>query len=77
MREPQDTGGRVNPFRFLTFGMELGLIMALPLVGGILAGRWLDDRFGTGSVFTLILVPAGLLYGGFGFFRLLLKGLDE
>lgn len=41
------------------FAWDLGYTLALPLVGGVLLGHWLDGRLGTGPW----LLVAGLLLG--------------
>ena len=40
---------------------SLGWMMALPIAGGILLGRWADEHFATGSAWTLGLLCLGLL----------------
>jgi len=40
---------------------SLGWMMALPIAGGILLGRWADQHFGTGSGWTLGLLCLGLV----------------
>ena len=54
-----------------TFWRSLGVLgmvgwpIALATVGGALGGRYLDNRFGTGVQFTLMLVTAGALIGSY------------
>lgn len=48
--------------------LGIGWYFALCVVGGVLAGRWLDGRFESAPVFALIGTFAGLgmaLYGGY------------
>lgn len=40
---------------------SLGWLMALPIAMGVLLGRLLDDRLGSGYVWTLALFGVGLL----------------
>lgn len=47
----------MDKFRMVNLAFELGFIIALPLVGLALAGKWLDERFGTEPWLTL----AGIL----------------
>ncbi len=42
---------------------QLGLAVAIPIVLGALAGRWLDGKFGTGMIFFLILLCLGIAGG--------------
>ena len=46
------------------FGLlGVGFSLAIWIVAGTLFGRWLDTRFDTRPVFTLILLGAGLAIG--------------
>lgn len=47
-----------NALMALSLVTQLGLTVGLPAVGGIWAGKWLDERLGTG-----ILAVIGLLLG--------------
>ncbi len=42
----------------------LGWIIFLPILVGLFAGRWLDRAFGTGLLFTALLLILGLGLGG-------------
>lgn len=42
-----------NRWRLVSLSMELGFIIALPLVALGLAGKWLDNKFETEPLFTL------------------------
>ncbi len=58
-----------------SFWQSLGVLgmvgwpIALTSVGGALAGRYLDDRFGTGVRFTLMLLTAGAMLGSYAAWR--------
>jgi len=40
-------------------GLELGLAIALPLIGFLLLGMWADKKFGTMPLFVVICLLAG------------------
>lgn len=42
----------------------LGWLIVAPTLLGVLAGRWLDDTFGTGILFTGALIFIGVVTGG-------------
>jgi ATP synthase protein I len=42
----------------------LGWLIAVPMVGAMLVGRWLDHRFGTGVMFASASCIIGLVTGG-------------
>jgi ATP synthase protein I len=50
----------------LTLISQLGLMIVIPIVLGAAAGHWLDEKFGTGIVFFLILLIAGIAGGFYG-----------
>lgn len=52
-KAPEENGG----FRALPFALELGYMIAIPLVAFALLGRFADNRWGTSPLFLL----AGIL----------------
>lgn len=63
-RYPEPSLGR----RFGEIGV-LGWIIVLPLLGGLLAGHWLDRLFASGFLFTAALTIAGAALGFWMAFR--------
>lgn len=60
-------------FRAATLGSELALNIAVPLVGGVLLGAYLDRHWNTSPLFLLIFLFMGLSLGAVNFVRLLKK----
>lgn len=54
----------------------IGIAMMVPIVAGVVGGRWLDQRFGTNPVFLLVLIIAGVLIGGRNAYHLAMKDVD-
>lgn len=50
-----------TPLKYIGLIIRLGMSMALPVVAGVLAGRYLDGRLGTGNVFLFIFIVIGTL----------------
>ena len=50
----------------LTLISQLGLMIVIPIVLGAAAGHWLDEKFGTGIIFFLILLFTGIAGGFYG-----------
>jgi len=46
--------------RAMVLGLELGFAIAIPLVGFLLFGLWLDRAIGTTPLFMIIFLLAGL-----------------
>lgn len=62
--EDESSAGKPNLWRYAAIGAEL----FSPIIGGSVAGYYIDDHFHTGSLWTLV----GLLGGVFlGFYRLI------
>ncbi|OQX67240.1 MAG: hypothetical protein B6A08_16450 [Sorangiineae bacterium NIC37A_2] len=55
----------------------LGLEIALSVVVGLFVGQWLDEKLGTGSVFTIIWFLFGLAAGGRAVVRALQRANRE
>jgi ATP synthase protein I len=52
------------------FGLiGIGFSLAISIVGGAFLGRWLDGKFGTEPVLTLVFLVLGLLVGFVGAYR--------
>ena len=45
----------------MALGLELGFAIAIPLVGFLLFGLWLDRKIGTTPLFMIIFLLAGLV----------------
>lgn len=55
----------------------IGSYLATSIVGLTLVGRWLDGRFDTSPVLTLVFLGLGLLVGFVGAYRQLKLVLDQ
>lgn len=59
-----ETDGSVNVSQHLARIGVLGWTIITPPLFGLLLGRWLDHRVGTGVVFSAVLLLAGFAIGG-------------
>ncbi len=50
---------------------QLGLTIAIPIVLGSAGGHWIDEKLGTGMVFSLILLLFGIAGGIYGAYNLI------
>ncbi len=51
----------------------LGFEIAVPIVLGIMLGIYLDRRYNTGGIFTVVCALLSVLVGAYNFYRLLAK----
>lgn len=56
---------------------QLGLVVVVPVLGGVLLGVWLDARLGTRAIFTLGLLLLGLAAGARGAWLLIMREVDR
>lgn len=54
----------------LSLVSHIGIIMILPIIGGVYLGNYLDTRFGTGSLFLLIGVLVGVVTAFMNLFKI-------
>lgn len=54
----------------------VGWMVALPTVAGALVGRWLDERFASGILWTLGLLVLGVSLGSLSAWRYVRKELE-
>jgi ATP synthase protein I len=62
-------GKDAAPFKFIGLIIRLGMSMALPVIAGVVAGRFLDRRMGTGNVFLVVFVIAGIIISFVNLYR--------
>jgi F0F1-type ATP synthase assembly protein I len=56
---------------------QLGLVVIVPVVGGAVAGAWLDARAGTGGLFVIGLLLLGLGGGLMAAWRIVMREIDR
>ena len=61
--------GRVGAY--LALFTEIGLVLLVTILGGVLAGNWLDQQLGTLPLLSMVGFFAGLALGGLAVYRLL------
>jgi len=69
--------GNTNLAKAMVLGLELGFAMAMPLIGFLLLGIWLDGKFGTIPVFVIGCLLAGLITVGIEVKQLILPFLEK
>ena len=67
--KPEDDGSWGRLWREALVAISLGWDLALPIFGGVLLGYFLDRWLGTGHIFTLGLLVAGIALGYYNIAR--------
>lgn len=70
---------RVNQgvnFRLLSLIGQVGVMMVVFILLGLVVGRWIDDRLGTSPTFTLALMMLGVGAGGWSIARMVKWALE-
>jgi predicted F0F1-ATPase subunit len=62
-KEDKNKSGWGSSLESLTLITQLGLTIAIPIVLGAMAGHWLDVKFGTEAIFSIILILLGIAGG--------------
>ncbi|HEV8516163.1 MAG TPA: AtpZ/AtpI family protein [Candidatus Limnocylindrales bacterium] len=60
---------------YLALFSEIGIILLVTVLAGVLAGNWVDERLGTLPIFVLTGFFVGLAGGGVAVYRLISRFL--
>ena len=72
-RDPTNQIGRAASY-FALFS-EIGFVLAIPIIVGVLAGNGLDRSIGTWPILLLVGAFAGMALGGYASYRLITRFL--
>lgn len=50
-------------FKYLSLVSEIGLIIGVTTIGGVVLGIWVDGKFGSSGLFTILFLLFGLSGG--------------
>ena len=64
-------------FRYLSLVSEIGLIIGITTIGGVLLGIWFDGKFRTRGIFTILFLIFGLSGGLTAVYRRIKELNDE
>jgi ATP synthase protein I len=72
-RDPTNQIGRAAPY-FALFS-EIGFVLAIPILIGVLVGDGIDRKIGTWPIFLLVGALGGMALGGYASYRLITRFL--
>ncbi|MFH0791937.1 MAG: AtpZ/AtpI family protein [bacterium] len=55
----------------LSLGIEISLSVVIPLLGGIVIGKFLDNKLNSSPVLLIVLIILGLVVSGYQIYRLI------
>jgi len=64
-------------FKYLSLVSEIGLIIGVTAIGGVVLGIWVDGKFGTSGLFTILFLLFGLSGGITAVYRRIKELEDE
>ncbi len=67
----------ISIFKNLALITHLGILMTLPIFGGVFLGNWIDKKLGTGNIFLLILVVIGVASGFVNVYKVVMKDIRK
>lgn len=69
--------GYGKAFGYFALFSEIGFILLVTTLGGVLGGLWLDERVGTRPLFAVLGFLAGALLGAVADWRLISRFLER
>ena len=64
-------------YKNLVLLTHIGLIMMIPIFAGVFIGKFLDEKFNTGSIFLLIFILVGVASAFMNLYKYTMKGIDD
>lgn len=68
---------KLKDFENLGLLTQLALIMIIPIIAGLFAGKWLDEKLNTGNIFLLIMTLLGVVIAFLNLFRYGMRGINN
>lgn len=57
----------------LVYLSQIGISMVVPILGGLLVGKFIDDRFGTGGIFLFVFIVMGVVIAFMNVYKLVMR----
>lgn len=58
-------------------GLKIGLLVAIPLIGFLLLGTWIDNRFDTFPIYLIAGIVVGLLSAVLMVYKIIIPYIDK
>lgn len=61
----------------LMYLSQIGILMIVPIFGGVVIGKWLDDRFHTNGLLLLVMIVLFTLSGFLNVYKFIMKQMKK
>lgn len=61
----------------LMYLSQIGILMIVPIFGGVVIGKWLDDRFHTNGLLLLLMIVLFTLSGFLNVYKFIMKQMKK
>lgn len=61
----------------LLYLSQLGILMIVPIFGGVVIGKWLDDRFHTNGILLLVCIVLFTMSGFLNVYKAVMKQMKK
>lgn len=68
---------RGQTLKYLTFISQIGVSMAVPIVGGVFFGKILDDKLGTNVLFLAVFSILGVIVSFINLFKMTTRDINR
>jgi F0F1-type ATP synthase assembly protein I len=77
MEKPNTPNSNSKSAQALSMGLELGFMIALPLIIFLVAGVFIDKKFGTLPLFTIVALVLNMIFTIFNVKKIILPFLEK
>ncbi len=70
-------GKKSHPLQNLALISHIGILMIVPILGGLYFGRWLDKKFNTEPIFLFLFIVVGVASSFVNLFKVATKDTPQ
>ncbi len=68
---------RFSIYKGLALITHMGLLMVIPIIGGVYLGGILDTKLNTGNLFLIVLTIIGVIVGFLNVYKMVMKDIKK
>jgi len=66
-------GSKFKMYENLVFLTQIGISMLVPILGGLLIGKFIDEKVGTSSIFMLTFIVLGVVVAFMNVYKMVMR----